>query len=132
MIAPNIITLSGHEFKIVQEEQPHPSGSKTVFFYAIMEDGSRRNLRVEYNTELSNVLYADMGIQFEAELASVLEQEIKMELFQIIHNVSIRDVLSGKHPELLREYVASHMDINYIDPEVQEKYIDIIAEVLNT
>jgi len=123
------VQVSGKTFLIEQEAKTIEGGTLQVSFFVVFEDGSRKELRIQYQTDMVEALNRTHGIDAEDELVSIAEQEIKLELFTIIHNVSLTDVCEGKHPELIGEYV-SQFDVNYLNPDVQEKYVDVIAEAL--
>lgn len=123
------VTVSGRVFPITQIERDIGQGVKQVSFRVDFGDGQQKALRVKYETDMVEALMRSHGINAEDELFEVAIQEIKMELFEHVHQVKMVDVVEGKHPELLAEY-ASQLDINYLNPEVQEKYIDVIAEAV--
>ena len=123
------VTVSGRVFPITQIERDIGQCVKQVSFRVDFGDGQQKALRVKYETDMVEALMRSHGINAEDELFEVAIQEIKMELFEHVHQVKMVDVVEGKHPELLAEY-ASQLDINYLNPEVQEKYIDVIAEAV--
>lgn len=123
------VTIGSHVFSITQEVQDGENGIKQVTFFAD-QNGQRKKLELVYTTEAVNVLAQNHNIDMEEELAEIAEQEIKSELFEAIHNVKLADVLEGKHPQLLAEYITSGMDISYITAEAQYEYADLIAESL--
>lgn len=123
------VTVSGRVFPIAQVEQDVGQGVKKISYQVDLGNGQQKTLKVEYETDMVEALTRSHGIDAEDELVEIAVQEIRMELFELIHQVKMVDVMEGKHPELLAEY-ASQLDINYLNPEVQEKYIDVIAEAV--
>lgn len=130
MMVIDRVVVGGREFAIVQHEQTVSSDIKRISYTVHLPDGSEKKLRVEYETNMIQPPKQSDLFDAEDELTSIVEQEIRMELFGLIHNIELIEVTSGKRPDLLAEYVSSHLDVNYLDPEVQEKYIDVIAEAL--
>lgn len=122
------ITISGCVFPVTQIERVE-RGVKHVSFRADFGNGQQKVLRVSYETDMAEALIRSHGLDVEDELFDIVIKEIKMELFEHVHRVNMVDVVEGKHPELLAEY-ASQLDINYLNPEVQEKYIDVIADAV--
>lgn len=124
------IVVGGQEFEVMQHEREISRGVKHISYTVRFSDGSEKKLRAEYETDMVEALIRSNGINADDVLVDVAEQEIRMEIFEHIHGVKMVDVISGKHPDLLVEYVKSHLDVNYLEPEVQEKHIDIIAEAM--
>jgi hypothetical protein len=123
------VTVSGRVFPITQIERDVGKGVKEISYQVDLGDGQQKTLRVKYETDMVDALMRSHGIDAEDELVEVAIQEIRMELFEYMHKVKMVDIIEGRHPELLAEF-ASHFDVNLLNPEVQEKHIDLIAEAL--
>lgn len=122
------VTVCGTQFAIVEQTKQLAGGiiKKT---FAVNIDGKDRTLGLEYTTDMVEALNRTHGLDAEDELYAIAEQEIRFELFALINDVKLTDVTSGKRVDLLKEFV-SEFGVGYVDSEVQEKHIDIIAEAL--
>jgi hypothetical protein len=123
------VTVSGQVFPITQIERDLGHGAKEITYLVTLDNGQQKTLRVKYETDIVDALMRSHGIDAEDELVEVAIQEIRMEIFEYMHKVKMVDIIEGRHPELLAEF-ASHFDVNLLNPEVQEKHIDLIAEAM--
>lgn len=122
------VTVCGKEFDIIEAQTNLGDGTVRVVF-SVNIDGVERTLKLEYTTEMVEALGRIEGINAEAELQSIVIQEIKLSIFELIHKVSLTEITSGQKPDLIKDFV-SEFGAGYIESEAQEKYMDLIAEAL--
>lgn len=122
------VTVCGKEFEIVESQTDLGDGTVRVNF-SVNVDGVERTLKLEYTTEMVAALSRMHGVNAEAELQNIVEQEIRLNIFQIIHRTPLTEITSGQKPDLIKSFV-SEFGVGYIDSEAQEKYMDLIAEAL--
>lgn len=122
------VKVCGQEFKVTEIRKDLGNGTKQINFSVNM-DGVDQNLKLEYTTDMVEALSRMHGLNAESELQSIVEQEIKLNVFQYIHKAPLVEITSGQRPDLIKAFV-SEFGVGYIDSEVQEKYMDLITEAL--
>lgn len=76
----------------IETETHEENGAKKVVFYCTLPGGNKKGFRVFYNTRVENDFLDNHSISAENELGNILEQELKLELFQEIYGVKIVDM----------------------------------------
>lgn len=122
------ISVCGRDFDITETKKDLGQGVVQVNF-SVNVDGEDRNLKLEYTTDMVEALSRMHGINAESELQSIVEGEIRLSTFCMVNKVDLTDITTGKRPDLIKEFV-SEFGVGYIDSEIQEKYMDLIAEAL--
>lgn len=122
------ISVCGRDFDVTEIRKDLGDGNVQINF-SVDIDGESRNLGLEYTTEMVEALSRMHGINAETELQSIVEGEIRLSAFSIVNKVNIIDITTGKRPDLIKEFVLE-FGAGYIDSEVQEKYMNLISEVL--
>ena len=122
------ISVCGRDFDVTETKKDLEQGVVQVNF-SVNVDGEDRNLKLEYTTDMVEALSRMHGINAESELQSIVEGEIRLSTFCMVNKVDLTDITTGKRPDLIKEFV-SEFGVGYIDSEIQEKYMDLIAEAL--
>lgn len=121
------VTVCNREFEI-RESTTTISDVVSMKFHVDV-DGDIHTLAAEYTTTTADELASLHDINIADSLREILEQEVRLEIFKILKKVDITDVRQGKYPNLISEWVRNFGAEDLV-PEVQEKYIDIIAEAM--
>jgi hypothetical protein len=122
------VEVCGQEFKVTEIRKDQGNGTTQINF-SVNIDGVDRHMKLEYTTNMVEALSRMHGLNAESELHSIVELEIKLDVFQYIHKALVTEIASGQRPDLIKAFV-SEFGVGYIDSEVQEKYMDLIAEAL--
>ena len=122
------ISVCGRDFDVTETKKDLEQGVVQVNF-SVNVDGEDRNLKLQYTTDMVEALSRMHGINAESELQSIVEGEIRLSTFCMVNKVDLTDITTGKRPDLIKEFV-SEFEVGYIDSEIQEKYMDLIAEAL--
>ena len=120
------ISVCGRDFDVTETKKDLEQGVVQVNF-SVNVDGEDRNLKLEYTTDMVEALSRMHGINAESELQSIVEGEIRLSTFCMVNKVDLTDITTGKRPDLIKEFV-SEFGVGYIDSEIQEKYMDLIAD----
>lgn len=121
------VTVCNREFEI-RESTTTISNVVSMKFHVDV-DGDVHTLAAEYTTTMADELASLHGITVADSLREILEQEVRVEIFKILKKVTIADIQQGMHPDLIYEWVKD-FGAEDLAPEVQEQYIDIIAEAM--
>ena len=122
------ISVCGRDFDVTETKKDLEQGVVQVNF-SVNVDGEDRNLKLEYTTDMVEALSRMHGINAESELQSIVEGEIRLSTFCMVNKADLTDITTGKRPDLIKEFV-SEFGVGYIDSEIQEKYMDLIADAL--
>lgn len=122
------ITVCNREFEI--RESAASISNVVVMKFHVDIDGEVHTLAAEYiKPTIVGELDSLPGITVEDSLREILKQDVRLEIFKILKKVNVADIQQGKYPELISEWVKD-FGAEDLAPEVQEKYIDIIAEAM--
>lgn len=121
------VTVCNREFEI--RESITTTGNIVSMKFHVDVDGDTHILTAEYTTTMADELASLHGITVADSLREILEQEVRVEIFKILKKANTADIQQGKHPNLISEWVKD-FGAEELAPEVQEKYIDIIAEAM--